>query len=460
MFFQNILNTRKTAQALTELTLFGSFFIMLLAVMVSYSMRYNSQQRVTQEAFRKGISKLHHYASPHDADERSRVEFYSDDHEIDASGTSSLTYIRYRDDYVPDPSSPFGLGSVESSVSSATLTRDMRMHMTAGLDYELPQIAIDIDGINKVGEDGNIACNSHLNKKYRDSSDKNLKEKYGSEEAPCYYLTAGFRVDDGVKKDENTFTRYAQIYGEGSLEGCSRTYDRENNECDNGNGDANKNDGWVPLYEWDDDDGEWDVNGDLPNSFALRMIDNSGGEIMEYGAAVSQCRRIVDDDVCKDECNEGKSSDSDTDCNAICGSDVKVPWYCKKKDEIDTNTHRYKFPVLDRLFGINTDAWDYENDGNPTPLQTMGVQTNYDQQSEKDGTASYSSEEDSDTIKNSVKLSSGWSDTVKRRVIFVPYKSNRNSVDEDEDDEDDLRIKDIDNQKTPDISSFTWETAR
>lgn len=445
MFFQNILNTRKTAQALTELTLFGSFFIMLLAVMVSYSMRYNSQQRVNQEAFRKGISKLHHYASPHDADERSRVEFYSDDHEIDASGTSSLTYIRYRDDYVPDPSSPFGLSSVESSVSSATLTRDMRMHMTAGLDYELPQIAIDIDGINKVGEDGNIACNSHLNKKYRDSSDKNLKEKYGSEEAPCYYLTAGFRVDDGVKKDENTFNRYAQIYGEGSLEGCKGTYDRDENSCSNG---------WVPLYEWDDDDGEWDVNGDLPNPFALRMIDNSGGEIMEYGAAVSQCRRIVDDDVCEDECNEGKSADSDTDCSAICSANVKTPWYCKNKDEVDPKTNRYQFPVLDRLFGITN--WDYEKEKkNPTPLQTMGVQTNYDQKSEKDGTASYSAEEDSDSVKNSVNLSSGWTDTIKRRVIFVPYKSNRNSVDED-----DLRIKDIDNQKTPDISSFTWETAR
>lgn len=450
MFFQNILNTRKTAQALTELTLFGSFFIMLLAVVVSYSMRYNSQQRVTQEAYRKGISKLHHYSLPHDESERDSNELYDQTSTIDASGTSSLTYLRYRDDYVPDPSNPFGLGSVESSVSSATLTRDYRMHMSAGVDYELPQIAIDIDGINKPDKEGKISCNSYLNKKYRDSSDANLQAKYGSEDSPCYYLTAGFRVDDGVSRDENTFNRYAQIYGEGSLEGCKGTYDRDENSCSGG---------WVPLYEWDDDDGEWDVNGDLPNPFALRMIDNFGGEIMEYGAAVAQCRRIVDDDVCEDECNEGKSLDSDTDCSAICSANVKVPWYCKNKGEIDSKNHRYKFPVLDRLFGIDVKTWDYDQ-GNPTPLQTMGVQTNYDQQSEKSGTASYSSDEDSDSVKNSVNLSSGWSDTIKRKVIFVPYKSNRNSVDEDEDDEDDLRIKDIDNQKTPDISSFTWETAR
>src|SRR3989338_5504727 len=101
MTFKNI-----KAQALTELTLFGSFFIMLLAVMVSYSMRYNSQQRVTQEAYRKGISKLHNYSLPHDADERDSNKLYNSDSTIDASGTSSLTYLRYRDDYVPDPSNP------------------------------------------------------------------------------------------------------------------------------------------------------------------------------------------------------------------------------------------------------------------------------------------------------------------------------------------------------------------
>ncbi len=453
MVFKNTLNTRN-AQALTELTLFGSFFIMLLAVMVSYSMRYNSQQRVTQEAFRKGMSKLHHYDSPHDAYERARVEFYSDNHPIDKSGTSSLTYLRYRDDYVPDPSNPFGLGSLESSVSSATLTRDMRMHMTAGKDYELPQIAIDIDRINKkvINSDGTetYPCNSHLNEKYRDSGDENLKKKYGSEDSPCYYLTAGFRVDERVSRDENTFTRYAQVYGEGSLVGCKGTYDRDGNSCSGG---------WVDIYEWDDDDGEYEVNSGLPNPFALKMIDNSAGEIMEYGSAVSQCRRIVDDDVCKDECNEGKSSDSDTDCKAICNANVKVPWYCKDNEEVDSKTHRYRFGVLDRLFGIPTD-WKYKEDGNPTPLQTMGVQTNYDQESAKDGSASYSSDETSSGSVSKVNLSSGWTDTIKRKVIIVPYKPNRDSVDQDEDGVDDLRTKDIDSQKSPDISSFTWETAR
>ena len=430
------------AQALTELTLFGSFFIMLLAVMVSYSMRYNSQQRVTQEAYRKGISKLHNYDSPHDA-----------------SSTSSLTYLRYRDEYVPDPSNPFGLGSVESSVSSATLTRDYRMHMTAGKDYELPQIAIDIDGINKkvVNSDGTetYPCNSYLNKKYRASDDENLREKYGSEDSPCYYLVAGFRVDEGVARNENTFTRYAQVYGEGSLKGCKGTYERDTDECSKG---------WAPLYKWDDD--EWEVNTALPNPFALWMIDSSAGEIMEYGSTVSQCRRIVDDDVCKDECKEGRpsnksSKNSDTYCGKICSADIKVqvPWYCEEHNEVDPETHRYQFPVLDRLFGIS--GWDYEQEqGNPTPMQTMGVQTNYDQNSEKDGSASYSNEEASDSSENKVNLSSGWTDTVKRKVIIVPYKSNRDSVDQDEDDEDDLRTKDIDNQKSPDISSFTWETPR
>ena len=408
--------------------------------MVSYSMRYNSQQRVTQEAFRKGISKLHHYAYPHNKADFN--EIYNKN--IDASGTSSLTYLRYRDDYVPDPSNPFGLGSVESSVSSATLTRDYRMHLVANTDYALPQIAVDIDGINKADEDGNIPCNSYLNKKYRDSSDADLQAKYGSEDSPCYYLTAGFRVDDGVKKNENTFTRYAQVYGEGSLKGCAGKYDREENKCSKS---------WAPLYEWDDDDGEWEVNGNLPNSFALRMIDSSAGEMMEYGSTVSQCRRIVDDDVCKDECKEGKSSGSDTNCSAICGSDVKVPWYCKEYEEVDDKTHRYKFPVLDRLFGIGD--WDYKNDGNPTPMQTVGVQTNYDQQSEKDGSASYSAEETSGSSVNRVNLNSGWTDIVKRRAIFVPYKSNRDSGDED-----DLKTSNIDNQKSPDISSFSWETAR
>ena len=229
------------------------------------------------------------------------------------------------------------------------------------------------------------------------------------------------------------------------------TYDRDENSCSGG---------WAPLYEWDDSDdgGEWKKNSDLSDTFSLRMIDNSGGEIMEYGATVAQCRRIVDDDVCEDECNKGKSSGSDTNCDNICSANVKVPWYCKEHGEpVDSDTHRYKFPVLDRLFGIS--GWNYD-EGNPTPMQTMGVQTNYDQESAKDGTASYSSEESSDNSLNQVSLSSGWSDTIKRQAIFVPYKSNRDSADQDEDDKDDLKINDIDNQKSPDISSFSWETAR
>lgn len=433
MFLRSILNNNKTAQALAELTLFGSFFIMLLAVTVSYSMRYNSQQRTSQEAFRKGITQLSDYATD------------------EPVSTPAITYTRYRDDYVPDPANPFGLGSLNPAASSVTLTRDFRMHMSADADYSLPQFAVDIDGINRtvVHTDGSESrpCNSYLNTAYRDSGDE-LGAKYGSPDSPCYYLIAGFRVDEGVSKDEETFDRYTQVYGAGSLVGCN-DYNRTDNSCSE----------WMPLYEWDDEDG-WEVNGDLNNPFSLRMIDSSGGEIMEYGSTVSQCRRIVDIDVCADECNEGKSKDSDTDCAAICAKTMGIPWYCADYEEVDSETHRYKFPVLARLFGINPEEWGYAQ-GNPAPRRTLGVQTDYVQQSEKDGTADYVNEESSRGALNSMDLSSGWSDIMRRQTIIIPYRPNRDSADEDGDGEEDLTVKDIDNTVKPDPgSSFIWETAR
>ncbi|MBU3934115.1 MAG: pilus assembly protein [Candidatus Omnitrophica bacterium] len=109
----------KKGQAILELAVFGSILIMLLGVLVSYGLKYNFQQQVMQEAFRKalGVTAVRH-----------------------------STYVLIKDRHIPDPSNPFGIGAVVPAMSSASVTRDYRLHETADTEDELPRLYLDING--------------------------------------------------------------------------------------------------------------------------------------------------------------------------------------------------------------------------------------------------------------------------------------------------------------------------
>lgn len=116
----------KKAQALLELAIFGSILIMLLGVLISYGLRYSSQQRVMQLAFRRAL--------------RSAAESVQD------GKPTAASYMILTDKHIPSPSDPFGIGSVTPIVASASVTRNYRMHETADNVNELPQVTVDVQG--------------------------------------------------------------------------------------------------------------------------------------------------------------------------------------------------------------------------------------------------------------------------------------------------------------------------
>jgi len=115
-----------TGQALLELAIFGSILIMLLGVLISYGLRYSSQQRVMQLAFRRAL--------------RSAAESVQD------GKPTAASYMILTDKHISSPSDPFGIGSVTPIVASAGVTRNYRMHETADNVNELPQVTVDVQG--------------------------------------------------------------------------------------------------------------------------------------------------------------------------------------------------------------------------------------------------------------------------------------------------------------------------
>lgn len=116
---------KKNAQSLLELSILGALFITLMGVLIHYGLRYNFQQQIMQQAFRKALGM----ASEKDA------EGYP-------KGQASYVYIKDR--HITDPSSPFGVGSVMPTSSSASVTRDYRLHETADTEEELPKLTMNI----------------------------------------------------------------------------------------------------------------------------------------------------------------------------------------------------------------------------------------------------------------------------------------------------------------------------
>jgi len=117
----------KKAQALTELAVFGSILLMLLGILLHYGLKYNAQQRVTQEAFRKALGVVAKNI---------------------AAGNSELSasYMVMKDENMPSPENPFGMGSVVSVGSQASVMRDHRMMDGPSAKSDLPKMYMDIGG--------------------------------------------------------------------------------------------------------------------------------------------------------------------------------------------------------------------------------------------------------------------------------------------------------------------------
>ncbi|MFA5401873.1 MAG: hypothetical protein WC359_15580 [Dehalococcoidia bacterium] len=169
----------RRAQALLEIAIFGAIIVMLLGVLITYGIRYNAQQKLMQQSFRKALSKS-----------------------VSQPGVA-VSNVILRDTHIPNPSDTFGVGSVTPFIGSGgTVTRDYQMGETATESSELPSIVVDING-----------------------------QEYT-------YKTAGFRDEPNVPED--SLDRYDQVYGWGNVwETSDGACAEEGTEIDPNTGETN-----------------------------------------------------------------------------------------------------------------------------------------------------------------------------------------------------------------------------
>ena len=306
-------------QAILELAIFGAILIGFLGVLLKYGLKYGYQQQLLQYTFRKALDSSKTYLP-----------------------TPTTHYI-VRDRHIPNPSDIFSMGEVEPFESKAAVTRSNRLDESADYSKEMPRIKIDVAG-NK------------------DSSSVNE------------FTMAAFNYNRNNKKSKR---RYEIVYGAGNFwridKDTKNALDWDSGEKRVDVANVNEDD---PPYQrfltWLNEHfpgahGTPGEDGKDPDDIDIRIVDHCNGQIVEYDTAVSQCRLIMDDQVCVDSCKLS----GDLDCEEACKWPIEPPWYCQGGKETDTLNHVWSFPNLKRLFFPSRSD---PRDLNKAPTWGMGLQ--------------------------------------------------------------------------------------
>ena len=237
----------KKGQAILELALFGSILIMLLGLLVSYGMKYNFQQQVMQQAFRKALASAS---------------------DVQNNKPSSVSHIVIKDRHIPNPANPFAVGSVAPVSASASVTRNYQMQLTPDKKVELPQISLDINGQIQSRKAAAL-------RKERSVRHAKLYDDYDSD------------GDGTIDDDEEDVSKYAYVYGSkdttwwddpaGSTGACA-----------------------CPLEEVCDTAGEGEEtncrfvcpNRDECKTYNIIIMDSCAGEIVDYDKMQNRCYQI------------------------------------------------------------------------------------------------------------------------------------------------------------------------
>ena len=398
--------SRLKAQALAELAVFGSLMILALGSLISYGLRYNQQQKLSQEAFRESLKIVS------ETDEDGNVKY------------PRASYTIIEDKSMPDPLNPFAEGSVSPISASSSVTRDWAMQLTPSNNSDLPTMRIKINNQE-------LACNGI-------SWDDSWGEKKG-----C--TTAGFREENNVLANKITIDKYIELFGN-TVEGCKKV-----------EAEGNCSGGWTNIFS----DGE--IRGDIEQYCVdgeevgspeggiefichqyilnkIRFIDNSAGEIMDYSATVRQCRQIVNVDFCVQECDKGRPVGDKSEagsCKDLCAEKFNPPnqsdnsydpqnggaWYCAGYTEIDTKNHKYSFPYLD---GMDSGVFYRTNPDGNMAAQQMGLLDSYSQ--EEKGIRANRKQEDQSKVTTTDNL--GKETIINRTLMFLnPEKAGELSSD-------------------------------
>jgi len=280
-FLAMLINKRKKAQSLLEISIFGALLLVFIAALFSYGLRNNYSQQITQQTFRKALTL--------------------------AKKNRQTTYIYTSDRHIPDPTNPFAQGSFMPTSSMSSITRNYMMNERPESIEALPALAIDIKGSTCPGSGGPQGAPDCLTCADDDDiCNNNCQRSPAGSAPPCYFLTSGFRTiqigtnDACVKRAR--WEKYSMIYG--NIQGYEADGDK-----------------------WNDQKPNWN------NLDHISVIDSCEGEILDYDSCSRQCRVISDQPSCVAYC---EMSDSDR-CAQKCSADIEIPWYCPLLPTLFTN---------------------------------------------------------------------------------------------------------------------------
>jgi hypothetical protein len=192
------------------------------------------------------------------------------------------------DRHVPDPTHPFGIGSVSPiSGQAGNISRNHRLMDSPDTASELPRTHVFVQGQE-------VRCAGA-------ASQGCLTANFRSE--PIIEIADGARESDAQRVDPGeNIQKYQEVYGFGNVDAASG-----------------------------------------------RVIDSCEGELLDHGSCVRQARLILDQAYCTQECVRGRPPGSGTTCPAVCAQSVSAPWYAAGGHRSGS---RWVFPVLDRLFAF------------------------------------------------------------------------------------------------------------
>ncbi len=113
----------RRGQALVEVAVFGTIFLMIVGALITYGLRFDYNQRAQQQAFRRALK-------------------IASDRE-----TGGGRYMLMEDRYIPDPTDPFGIGRSMPVVAAADVIRTDQLDARAGESADpndLPTLVMDV----------------------------------------------------------------------------------------------------------------------------------------------------------------------------------------------------------------------------------------------------------------------------------------------------------------------------
>lgn len=282
---KGILN--RIGQSILELAILGTILVGILGLVVNYGLRYNYQQKVMMQAFRNAYN-----AAPEGG-----------------------SYTLVVDKHIPNPSDPWGVGSVAPVSASASISRNYHMQEIAACD-----------------EDDVSACSTaDLPKTFIEIKGSNGSKKYS-------FTTAGFRDAGGLTKATGGLTpeqvkKYEEIYGSSVCSDPDKDCGARKGECIE----------WTTNPQTNEEECK-SVGGKENYYVKIRILDFCEGEFVNADMVRRICYLISNPAACTNDCQRGSGSD----CSS-CSQSIASPWYCNAEAVLFPSD---KFPARSKSMGI------------------------------------------------------------------------------------------------------------